>query len=83
MSKDEKKMKAKKFDKELEKLQGELVKMQQWVVASGAKVCIVFEGRDTAGKGGGLSRTNRPREITNVFPTVYVPSTRSGRGRNF
>ena len=66
MSKDEKKMKAKKFDKELEKLQGELVKMQQWVVASGAKVCIVFEGRDTAGKGGVIKRI-----MERVSPRVF------------
>ena len=52
----EKKMKRKKFDKELEKLQIELVKMQEWVKASGAKICVVFEGRDTAGKGGVIKR---------------------------
>ena len=33
------------------RLHGELVAMQEWVKASGAKICIVFEGRDTAGKG--------------------------------
>ncbi len=36
---------------ELRRLHGELVAMQEWVNATGAKVCIVFEGRDTAGKG--------------------------------
>lgn len=50
------KMKRQEFEKELEKLQGELVKMQQWVVASGAKVAVVFEGRDSAGKGGVIKR---------------------------
>ena len=50
------KMKLKEFEKELEKLQGELVKMQQWVVATGAKVAVVFEGRDSAGKGGVIKR---------------------------
>jgi polyphosphate kinase 2 len=50
------KMKRKVFEKELEKLQGELVKMQQWVVATGAKVAVVFEGRDSAGKGGVIKR---------------------------
>jgi polyphosphate kinase 2 len=50
------KMKRKEFEKELEKLQGELVKMQQWVVATGAKVAVVFEGRDSAGKGGVIKR---------------------------
>ena len=46
------KMSRKEFDKELEKLQIELVKLQEWVKASGAKVCVIFEGRDAAGKGG-------------------------------
>ena len=46
------KMSNKKFEKEMEKLQVELVKMQEWVKASGAKICVLFEGRDTAGKGG-------------------------------
>ena len=49
-------MKRKEFEKELAKLQGELVKMQQWVVASGAKICVLFEGRDSAGKGGVIKR---------------------------
>jgi len=35
----------------MRRLHGELVAMQEWVKASGAKICIVFEGRDTAGKG--------------------------------
>jgi polyphosphate kinase 2 len=56
MAKQKGNMKRKEFEKELEKLQGELVKMQQWVVASGAKICVVFEGRDSAGKGGVIKR---------------------------
>ncbi len=71
MSKDTKKMKVKKFEKELEKLQGELVKMQQWVVASGAKVCILFEGRDTAGKGGVIKRITE-RTSPRVFRHVAL-----------
>ena len=72
MSKD-KKMKAKKFDKELEKLQGELVTMQQWLVATGAKVCIIFEGRDTAGKGGVIKRIME-RVSPRVFHHVALPA---------
>ncbi|GAA1035541.1 polyphosphate kinase 2 [Virgisporangium ochraceum] len=45
-------MKEKEYQRELRRLHGELVAMQEWVKASGAKVCVVFEGRDTAGKGG-------------------------------
>ena len=42
----------KAYAKELKKLHVELVKLQQWVVHKGLKVCILFEGRDGAGKGG-------------------------------
>ncbi len=44
------KMKRKEYEREMRLLHGELVAMQEWVKASGAKICIVFEGRDTAGK---------------------------------
>ncbi|MEF9408489.1 polyphosphate kinase 2, partial [Rhodococcus sp. IITD102] len=44
-------MKNKEYLRRLKPLQGELVAMQEWVRSSGAKVCILFEGRDTAGKG--------------------------------
>jgi polyphosphate kinase 2 len=69
--KDTKKMKRKKFDRELKKLQGELVKMQEWVKASGAKICIVFEGRDTAGKGGVIKRIAE-RVSPRVFRVVAL-----------
>jgi polyphosphate kinase 2 len=42
----------KEYDEELERLHVELVKVQRWVVHKGLKVCIIFEGRDGAGKGG-------------------------------
>jgi polyphosphate kinase 2 len=45
-----------KYENRIEKLQEELLKMQQWVVANGKKVVIVFEGRDAAGKGGAIRR---------------------------
>ena len=44
------------YFRELFRLQGELVKLQEWVVASGHKLVIVFEGRDAAGKGGSIKR---------------------------
>jgi polyphosphate kinase len=50
------KLKKKEFEKELEKLQRELVLMQEWVKAKGLKVVVVFEGRDAAGKGGVIKR---------------------------
>ena len=46
------KLKGKDYEQELRHLHVELVKLQQWVVHKGLKVCIVFEGRDGAGKGG-------------------------------
>ena len=65
------KMKRKQFEKELEKLQVELVKMQQWVTATGAKVCVVFEGRDTAGKGGAIKRITE-RTSPRVFRHIAL-----------
>ena len=44
------------YFRELFRLQGELVKLQSWVVATGHKVVILFEGRDAAGKGGVIKR---------------------------
>ena len=69
----EKKMKRKEFDKELRKLQVELVKLQEWVKASGAKICVVFEGRDTAGKGGVIKRITE-RVSPRVFRVVALPA---------
>jgi polyphosphate kinase 2 (PPK2 family) len=51
-------MKRKEYEREMRRLHGELVALQEWVKASGAKICIVFEGRDTAGKGGTIKRIN-------------------------
>ena len=46
------KLKRKKYEKSLRKLQGELCKLQAWVKHRGLSVIVVFEGRDAAGKGG-------------------------------
>ncbi len=61
----------KEFEKEMEKLQVELVRMQQWVIATGAKVCVLFEGRDTAGKGGVIKRITE-RTSPRVFRHVAL-----------
>jgi polyphosphate kinase 2 len=45
-------MKRKQYDKEMKKLQGDLVKVQLWAKHTGAKIVVIFEGRDAAGKGG-------------------------------
>jgi polyphosphate kinase 2 len=64
-------MSAKQFEKEMEKLQVELVKMQEWVKFKGAKVCVLFEGRDTAGKGGVIKRITE-RVSPRVFRVVAL-----------
>ncbi|GAB4143373.1 MAG: polyphosphate kinase 2 [Ignavibacteriales bacterium] len=55
-SKKKDKMKSKIYEKELSKLQTELVKLQEWIKAKGLKVVVIFEGRDAAGKGGTIKR---------------------------
>jgi polyphosphate kinase 2 len=57
---DAEKMKRKDFEHELAKLHLELVKMQDWIKAHGLKVCVLFEGRDAAGKGGTIKRITEP-----------------------
>ncbi len=52
----QKKLKSKLYEKQLAKLQVELVKMQEWVKHKGLKVVVIFEGRDAAGKGGAIKR---------------------------
>src|SRR3954469_12698444 len=44
------------YDRELRRLQIELVKLQEWIRQSGLKVVVLFEGRDAAGKGGSIKR---------------------------
>ncbi len=67
------KMKGKEYEAEMRRLQGELVAMQEWVIASGAKVMVVFEGRDTAGKGGTIRRITE-RTSPRVFRHVALPT---------
>ena len=69
--KDEPRIKRAEFDEEMEKLQVELVKLQEWVKVSGAKICVVFEGRDTAGKGS-LIRRITERVSPRVFRVVAL-----------
>jgi polyphosphate kinase 2 len=67
------KMKRKEYEGEMGRLHGELVAMQEWVKATGAKICIVFEGRDTAGKGGTIKRITE-RVSPRVFRVVALPA---------
>lgn len=71
-SKPVKKMKRKAYERELAKLEIELVKLQGWIKAKGLKVVVIFEGRDTAGKGGIIKRITfrlNPR----IVRTVALP----------
>ncbi|HET6793583.1 MAG TPA: polyphosphate kinase 2, partial [Acidimicrobiales bacterium] len=63
----------KEYERELAKLQVELVHLQQWVVKGKHKVCVIFEGRDTAGKGGVIKRITE-RVSPRVFRVVALPA---------
>ena len=67
------KLKNKEYERELRKLQTKLVEMQEWVKSSGAKVVVVFEGRDAAGKGGVIHRIME-RVSPRVFRHVALPA---------
>ena len=85
-----KKLKTKFYEKELLRLQEELVKLQEWTKAKGLKVVVIFEGRDAAGKGGVIKRiterlnprvvrvvalgTPTEREKTQWYFQRYVPN---------
>ncbi|HVP77977.1 MAG TPA: polyphosphate kinase 2 [Thermodesulfobacteriota bacterium] len=68
-----KKLKNKDYLKKLARLHVELVKLQEWVKAKGAKVCILFEGRDGAGKGGVIKAITE-RVSPRVFRVVALPA---------
>ena len=61
------------YERELRKLQTKLVHMQEWVQSSGAKIVVVFEGRDAAGKGGVIHRIME-RVSPRVFRHVALPA---------
>jgi polyphosphate kinase 2 len=67
------KMKGKKFEKELRKLQTELCRLQRWIVHAGLRVVIVLEGRDAAGKGGTIKAITE-RVNPRVFRLVALPA---------
>lgn len=67
------KLSGKDYSRELEKLHVELVKLQEWVKHAGLKVCIVFEGRDGAGKGGTIKAIT-DRVSPRVFRVMALPT---------
>jgi len=64
---------GKQYAKEMKKLHVELVKLQEWVKHAGLKICIVFEGRDGAGKGGTIKAITE-RVSPRVFRVVALPA---------
>jgi polyphosphate kinase len=66
-------MKGKEYERHLAKLHVELVKLQEWVKEKGLKVCVVFEGRDGAGKGGAIKAITE-RVSPRVFRVVALPA---------
>ncbi|WP_254508504.1 polyphosphate kinase 2 [Anatilimnocola floriformis] len=67
------KLSRKDYDRELKKLHVELVKLQEWVKHQGLKICIVFEGRDGAGKGGTIKAITE-RVSPRVFRVLALPA---------
>ena len=67
------KLSNKGYERELKKLHVELVKLQQWVQEKGLKVCILFEGRDGAGKGGTIKAITE-RVSPRVFRVIALPA---------
>ncbi|AMQ86120.1 MULTISPECIES: polyphosphate kinase 2 [Pseudomonas] len=67
------KLSNKDYLAELRRLHIELVKMQEWVKAEGIKICIIFEGRDGAGKGGTIKALTE-RVSPRVFRVIALPA---------
>ena len=75
------------YEKELERLQTELVRMQEWIIHEGQRVVVIFEGRDTAGKGGTIKRITerlnarfcRVVSVTQSNPAAAAAAAKSTR----
>jgi polyphosphate kinase 2 len=73
MDKEQKKLKTKKYEKELLRLQGKLCVLQEYVKAKGLRAIIVFEGRDAAGKGGTI-KAIMERVSPRIFRLIALPA---------
>src|SRR3954453_24162496 len=69
------------YEKELARLQAELVRLQEWIVHAGLKVVVVFEGRDTAGKGGTIKRIAEKTNPRVVRTVALATPTERERGQ--
>lgn len=70
-----------KYERSLEELQVELIKMQQWVIEHGKRVCLLFEGRDAAGKGGAIRRVTHHLNPRNYRVVALPKPTDQERGQ--
>jgi polyphosphate kinase 2 len=70
---DKAKLKRKGYEQELKRLHVELVKLQEWVRHEGKKICVVFEGRDGAGKGGTIKAITA-RVSPRIFRVIALPA---------
>src|SRR6516165_10581946 len=70
---EKRKLKRKDYEEKLRELHVELVELQEWVRREGKKVCIIFEGRDGAGKGGTIKAITA-RVSPRVFRVVALPA---------
>ena len=66
------KLDRKFYEKELARLQVELVKMQYWIKHTGYRLVILFEGRDAAGKGGTIKGTSKKSEKDLIKPAIQL-----------
>lgn len=76
-----KRMKRKRYAKELEALQIELLKLQDWAQKTGERLVMVFEGRDAAGKGGTIKRVTQHLNPRNVNVVALPKPTEAERGQ--
>src|ERR1700739_643229 len=72
------------YEEELYRLQVQLVKLQEWTRASGARIVVIFEGRDAAGKGGTIQRiTQYPNPRQARIVALPAPTEREKSERDF
>lgn len=77
----EKALRSIRYEKTLEDLQVELIKLQQWVIKNNKRVCLLFEGRDAAGKGGAIRRTTHHLNPRNYKVVALPKPTNQERGQ--
>ncbi|KOF04352.1 polyphosphate kinase 2 [Roseivirga ehrenbergii] len=70
-----------KYEKRLEEFQVELIKLQQWAINEGKRICLLFEGRDSAGKGGAIRRVTHHLNPRNYRVVALPKPTEEERGQ--